>query len=290
MSTKAITRVKSSGEVFTPRSLVREMLDRLPNAVWFDPNKRWLEPAAGDGNFLVEIKARLLQAGHDEIHILENMLFSIELIDDNHWVLQHRLGYLMMDGAHQTGVPNPRLDITNFVFDAKISQLTQDLNDSNPYMKIGCPRDEVIHHRNHVCASGLEYDMSFGRADDSFVPVLEVLPERDLGAWPQTDTPDVGERYVVEQMLWKQPQLQHEPPKVESKSKKEPKPVKIINKEPEAFVDPPELAGFVASACRTSTNPKLRSHLVEQRLMALKKVKKIDDRLKARITELVTTS
>jgi hypothetical protein len=273
---KSESRVKATGEVFTPRSLVREMLDRLPNAVWFDPNKRWLEPAAGDGNFLVEIKARLLQAGHDEIHILEHMIFSIELIDDNHWALQHRLGYLI------DGQPNPRLNPEHFAI-SKISQLTQDLNDNNPYVKIGCARDEVLHHRNHVCASGLEYDMSFGRTDDEFTPVLYVLDERDLGAWPQTDTPDVGERYIVERMLGKQPQLQHEtvndlPP---------PKPVKVVNKEPEALVDLPELADLVKMALRAYKHPKQRATFVEQRLMVLKKIKKIDDRLKARIAELV---
>lgn len=215
MTTKPQDRTKQTGEVFTPRSLIREMLDRLPNAVWFDPNKRWLEPAAGDGNFLVEIKARLLQAGHDEVHVLENMLFSIELIDDNHWALQHRLGYLI------DGQPNPALNPEFFMI-SKISQLTQDLNDKNPYVSIGCARDEVIHHRNHVCASGLEYDMSFGRTDVSFIPVLKILDERELGAWQDTDTPDVGERYIVERMLGKQPQLVHEPVSVKViNSKKE---------------------------------------------------------------------
>lgn len=191
---KSQTRTKQTGEVFTPRSLIREMLDRLPNSVWFDPNKRWLEPSAGDGNFLVEIKARLLQAGHDEIHILENMLFSVELIDDNHWALQHRLGYLI------DGQPNPALDFNNFSI-GKISQLTQDLNDKNPYqLKLGLGRDEVIFHRNHVCWSALDYDMSFGRTED----VLTTLPKlkvRKLGPWPETDTPDIGEKYVVEKMM-----------------------------------------------------------------------------------------
>jgi hypothetical protein len=200
VTVKAKNRVKDTGEVFTPRSLIREMLDGLPNFVWFDPNKRWLEPAAGDGNFLVEIKARLLQAGHDEIHILENMLFSVELIDDNHWALQHRLCYLI------DGKPNPLLNRKHFIT-SKISQLTQDLNDKNPYTTIGCARDEIIHHRNHVCWSGLDYDFSFGRTED----VLTTLPKlkvRKLGLWPETDTPDIGERYVVEKMLGKQPQPQ----------------------------------------------------------------------------------
>jgi hypothetical protein len=234
MTTKGVDRIDQTGEVFTPRSLIREMLDRLPNEVWFDPNRRWLEPAAGDGNFLVEIKARLLQAGHDEIHILENMLFSVELIDDNHWVLQHRLGYLI------DGQPNPALNQDHFSI-GKISQLTQDLNDKNPYMSIGCSRDEIIFHRNHVCWSGLDYDFSFGRTED----VLTALPKlkvRELGPWPETDTPDIGERYVVEKMLGKQPQLAEprapEVPRVTPPKKvKEPTPMPAV---PEVIELPPK--------------------------------------------------
>lgn len=211
MTTKAKDRVRATGEVFTPRSLIHEMLNKLPNEVWFDPNKTWLEPSAGDGNFLVEIKARLMQAGHDEAHILENMLFSVELIDDNHWTLQHRLGYLI------DGEPNAILNPENFSI-SKISQLTQDLNEKNPYTKIGCERDEVLHHRNHVCDSALTYDMSFGRTQDTktSLPCLQI---RDLGEWPKTDTPDVGEKYVVEKMLGTQPNLQHEVQKPEPKVK-----------------------------------------------------------------------
>jgi hypothetical protein len=190
-------RAKITGEVFTPRSLIREMLNALPNSVWFDPNKRWLEPSAGDGNFLVEIKARLLQAGHNEKHILENMLFSVELIDDNHWVLQHRLGYLV------DGQPNPKFWPNGENFDiGKIHKLAQDLNDYNPYHEhLGLDKDEVVFHRNHVCTTALEYDMSFGRTDNETVQVLKVLEERDLGDWPETDTPDIGEKYVVERVL-----------------------------------------------------------------------------------------
>ncbi len=204
MATKSVARVKQTGEVFTPRTLIREMLDKLPNEVWFDPNKTWLEPAAGDGNFLVEVKARLLQAGHDERHVLENMLFSIELIDDNHWTLQHRLGYLV------DGKPNPkfwpnekprrgnRRQGTSFVI-AKTHPLTRELNDANPYHERGnLRRDEVLHHRNHVCWSGLEYNMSFNRAEGEQAQRLPLVRARRLGAWPDTDTPDVGERYVVE--------------------------------------------------------------------------------------------
>jgi hypothetical protein len=239
-----VKRVKQTGEVFTPRSLIREMLDALPNSVWFDPNKRWLEPSAGDGNFLVEIKVRLLQAGHDEKHILENMLFSVELIDDNHWVLQHRLGYLI------DGQPNPKFWPNGEHFDiGQIHQIAQDLNDHNPYHEqLGLDQDQVLFHRNHVCTTALEYDMSFGRTDDEFIEVLEVLDERDLGAWPETDTPDIGEKYMVEKMLGRQPQLAQQEipvppvqPEIDtSKLFKQPKPAKPVKaaKEPKPESEP----------------------------------------------------
>lgn len=159
---KSVDRIKQTGEVFTPDELIEEILNKLPSEVWTDKSKTWLEPSAGDGNFLVAIKERLLAAGHDEKHILDNMIFSIELIDDNHWVLQHRLGYLV------DGKPNPKFwpNGENFVI-SKIHPQTQDLNDKNPYHEnLGLARDEVYHHRNHVCWSALDYDMSFGRDDE----------------------------------------------------------------------------------------------------------------------------
>lgn len=159
---KPKSRIKQSGEVFTPATLIHEMLDKLPSKVWSNPNLTWLEPSAGDGNFLIEIKARLLQAGHNEKHILDNMLFSIELIDDNHWVLQHRLGYLV------DGMPNPKFwneeDIDTWFKISEAHPQSLALNDYNPYAdKIGLEKTQVLHHINHVCWSALEYDMSFGR-------------------------------------------------------------------------------------------------------------------------------
>lgn len=276
MSTKTKVRTKATGEVFTPRSLIREMLEKLPNEVWFDPNKRWLEPAAGDGNFLVEVKSRLMQAGHSEVHILENMLFSIELIDDNHWVLQHRLKYLI-DGA-----PNPALNSEHFVI-SKISQLTQDLNDKNPYVQIGCARDEVLHHRNHVCASGLEYDMSFGRESDEML-TLPTLSPRDLGAWELTDTPDVGELYVVEKMLGTQPQLSHETPK-------ETKVVKVPKSTSSASDVLSKIEALLIQHWNPAKSPMINRALVPQRIFeGLKvqlKLKAIPSELQSKVKALV---
>ena len=149
---KTKTRTKQTGEVFTPPILINEMLDKLPAEVWFDPNKTWLEPSAGNGNFLVEVKARLMQANHDEKHILDNMLYSVELMPDNHYVLQHRLGYLI------NGIPNTKFwpNLENWNINT-IHPLALTISNNNPYNL----ESNYIHHRNHVCTSLLDYDMSF---------------------------------------------------------------------------------------------------------------------------------
>ena len=50
---------KLKGEVFTPLSLVKEMLDKLPEELWYNPNLKWLDPANGMGNFPIIIYQRL---------------------------------------------------------------------------------------------------------------------------------------------------------------------------------------------------------------------------------------
>jgi hypothetical protein len=60
---KTAERVRDLGEVFTPSSIVEAMLDLLPASMWQPhPSATFLEPAAGDGNFLVAILARKLAA------------------------------------------------------------------------------------------------------------------------------------------------------------------------------------------------------------------------------------
>ena len=53
-------RIRQYGEVFTPLPTVREMLDTLEkeNPAIFDPERTFLEPACGDGAFVVEILRR----------------------------------------------------------------------------------------------------------------------------------------------------------------------------------------------------------------------------------------
>ncbi len=60
---KSTERVRDLGEVFTPAGTVQAMLDLLPTDMWEPhPSPTFLEPACGDGNFLVAILARKLKS------------------------------------------------------------------------------------------------------------------------------------------------------------------------------------------------------------------------------------
>jgi hypothetical protein len=79
---KSQHRVNTFGEVMTPNILVNEMLDTIPQDVWRNPKLKWIDNSCGNGNFLVEVKNRLLKF-HTEKHILDNMLYGIDIQLDN---------------------------------------------------------------------------------------------------------------------------------------------------------------------------------------------------------------
>lgn len=57
------SRVRDLAEVLTPEGTVAEMLDLLPEDVWsVHPSRTFLEPACGDGNFLIAVLDRKLAA------------------------------------------------------------------------------------------------------------------------------------------------------------------------------------------------------------------------------------
>jgi len=91
-----IIEKKERGEVFTPMTLVNEMLDTLPASVWINKDLKWLDPAAGMGNFPVAVYMRLMKSLKDVIkdeenrrkHILENMLYMVELDKKNVFMMK----------------------------------------------------------------------------------------------------------------------------------------------------------------------------------------------------------
>jgi type I restriction-modification system DNA methylase subunit len=85
-STYSKEKSDKHGEVFTPVELINEMLDQLPSEVWSDKTKTWFDPAAGHGNFHIQVLKRLYNGLKDEVtdeyervkHIIENQLYFAE--------------------------------------------------------------------------------------------------------------------------------------------------------------------------------------------------------------------
>ena len=84
-------RIKETQEVFTPQELVESMIDDISLEILQDPTSTFIDNSAGSGNFLIGLKNRLLQY-HTEEHILDHMLYAVEMMEDNHTELCARLG------------------------------------------------------------------------------------------------------------------------------------------------------------------------------------------------------
>lgn len=88
--TRELTRVKSTGEVFTPTPLVEHILDQLDPALFRDPEKSFLDPSCGDGQILASILYRRLCNGIEFEAALAS-LYGCDLMPDNVELCRARL-------------------------------------------------------------------------------------------------------------------------------------------------------------------------------------------------------
>ena len=100
---KSKERVKNFGEVFTPKKIVCDMLDTLPITVFENIESTFLEPACGEGSFLVEIYARKLKYCKTEKDGLKalNSIVGIELLPDNCAIARLRLVEMFVEHFHE---------------------------------------------------------------------------------------------------------------------------------------------------------------------------------------------
>jgi hypothetical protein len=84
-------RVGLTAEVFTPGGLVVDMLKRMPDEA-FEPGMSVLDPACGDGNFLVAAKwLKVFRFGMSEEDALTD-LYGVDVMRDNVDRAKKRLG------------------------------------------------------------------------------------------------------------------------------------------------------------------------------------------------------
>ena len=117
------SRIKATGEVFTPTELVQEMIAELESQnpeLFVDATKTFIDNSCGDGQILSEVIIRKMECGSTLDEALSTT-YGVDLMPDNVEACRARLAG-----------PNPsesRLEIVN---------------------------------RNIVCANALTYDYSFG--------------------------------------------------------------------------------------------------------------------------------
>ena len=148
-------RIKQFGEVFTPPELVNEILDKLPPEIWKDSDKKWLDPTCGDGAFLVEVKKRLLNY-HKESHILKNMIYGVDIQEDNVYnCIVELYGVKNKDRIVTINTAQGIISISKrFGFKGREGIKSLFLLDGRLV-------------RNLICADGLIYQYNFGEDDDT---------------------------------------------------------------------------------------------------------------------------
>lgn len=148
------SRVKSTGEVFTPTALVQEILNNLPNEVFEQREKTFLDPTCGDGQFLSEVVIRkikqLIRQGNTFNNAHSQALKTVYGVD------------LMKDNCIET------IKRLHMVTDKDIVCVSKSdmpaLYKSAPGIKYifklkGAGKGQYL---NIVCADALTYDFSFG--------------------------------------------------------------------------------------------------------------------------------
>ena len=101
-------RVQETGEVFTPTDLVIEILMGMPTSM-FAPGKTVIDPACGDGQFLLAVKwLKVIEFNMSQDEALED-IYGVDIMRDNVDLCKKRLegGNIIMGNTME---PNIRLD------------------------------------------------------------------------------------------------------------------------------------------------------------------------------------
>lgn len=127
---KSRQRVVEYGEVYTPEHIVKEMLDMVKDESYRIDSK-FLEPAAGNGNFIVEILRRKLETASKldlndfdrNVFIAVSSIYAIDILGDNVAESKGRMISIIKDVYKQVkgiDIDNNFLEALEFVIDANI--------------------------------------------------------------------------------------------------------------------------------------------------------------------------
>lgn len=78
---KSKERVKTFGEVYTPKKLVKKVLNNIEDEFW-NKGKIFFEPSCGNGNFLIEILIKKVKISNDILLSLSE-IYGVDILYDN---------------------------------------------------------------------------------------------------------------------------------------------------------------------------------------------------------------
>ena len=126
---KSDERVKDHGEVYTPKHIVDDMLELVKDES-YRLDSTFLEPAAGNGNFLVEILRRKLETAKElgkgqldrNTFIAVTSIYSIDILLDNVMQSKERMKGVITKAYGDIGVElsEEMIGTINYVMDKNI--------------------------------------------------------------------------------------------------------------------------------------------------------------------------
>lgn len=108
-------RRKITAEDFTPKKLVDEMLDKLPEEVW-EENKTFLDPACGNGNMVIRVLIRKIKEyKHNPKEALKSV-YGTDIMSDNIRELHRRLACVLIKFGVEIDCEITEILLKNFVW------------------------------------------------------------------------------------------------------------------------------------------------------------------------------
>ena len=173
---KSKDRVKEHGEVFTPDTLVNDMLDLVEEGInteelWKFIDTTYLEPSCGNGNFLLRILDRKLEA--------------VQKLSNEQWVigLVHSLCSIYAIDIQEDNVVESKERLKNLIFNGNVELL--DIKDANTpgfhFKKYtSTPElDKVINFildNNIICGSSLDGSQyAHGKSTGKDIDIIEYI-------------------------------------------------------------------------------------------------------------------
>jgi len=91
-------RIAETQEVFTPAELCESMVSEIEQDLLKDPSSTFIDNSAGSGNFVMALINKLSEY-HDRQYVIDNMVYAVELMEDNHKEMCERIG-VPLDHPH----------------------------------------------------------------------------------------------------------------------------------------------------------------------------------------------